>query len=148
VSLVVLAGIVVCCLGILFRTRIKRQARPVAQLSLSESIELPDDSLESLISGGLPVVEEPLQLPYEFEIFGRPLQMSLHRTDFAQTLNGPHYNIPAPSASAPDADVVAEPAEDSPRVPGDPKIRVDMRHPRSTTSVLDRVLATFEGDQP
>ena len=146
-SLVMLTGIVACCLGMLLLARFKRRARPVATPALPEPFARPDESLESLISGDLAVVEEPLQLPYEFEIFGRPLQMSQYRTDSAQALSGPHY-LPQPSAPPTEAAVVAEPAEDPPSASGDRKVRVDVRHPRSTASVLDRALATFEGEQP
>lgn len=146
-SLVMLTGVVAGCLSLLLWSRFKQRSQPAAKPSSSEPIDQPDDSLELIISGELPMVEEPLQLSYESQIFGRPLQTSRHRTDSVQVLSGPHF-VPQPSLPKTEPVVVAEPAQDpSPRA-GDRRFRVDMRHPRSTASVLDRALATFEGEQP
>ena len=154
-SLALLTGIVVCCLGILLTLGFKRRVKPVAAPALPEPIEQHDDSLEALISGALPVVEEPLTLAYQAEIFGRPLEMSRHRTDLAQELNGPHY-LPQPSQAASQANVVTGsaqrpapgPVHGPVHGPADRKVRVDSQHSRGTASVLDRAVATFEGEQP
>jgi hypothetical protein len=154
-SLVMLTGIIVCCFGLLWWSRFKRQAKPVATRSLPEPVQQHENSLELLISGKLPIVTEPLQLPYESAIFGRPLDTSPYRTDPAQTLSGPHFipqHVPQPGTSTSPATspavVVVEQAHDPASTPATRKVRVDMRHPRSTASVLDRALATFEGEQP
>jgi hypothetical protein len=145
--LVMLAVIVACVTVFLLRRRAKPRAQIVATPAAAEPVTQPLDALELLISGELPMVDEPLQLPYESQIFGRPLEASPYRTDPAQALGGPHY-IPQPSPAATAAVVAAEQPPDPASVPAGRKFRVDMRHPRSTASVLDRALATFEGEQP
>jgi len=146
--LVILSGIGSCGLGLLLWSRFKRRAQPVATTSLPEPVPRHDNALELLISGTLAMVEEPLQLPYESAIFGRPLDTSPYRTDSAHALSGPHY-IPQSSPSATEAVAVVEQQQQAPASTlAERKVRVDLRHPRSTTSVLDRALATFEGEQP
>ena len=149
--LVILTTIVACCLGIVWWSRSNRKSQPVAAGPLSEPVHRRENSLELLISGKLPIVEETLQLPYESAIFGRPLDTSPYRTDPAQALSGPHYvpqPISQPVPPTTEEIVVAENSRDEATVVADRKVRFDMRHPRSTASVLDRALATFEGEQP
>jgi hypothetical protein len=152
--LIMLTAIAACCLGMAWWSRSKRKPQPVAALTLPEPVQPQENSLELLISGALPIVEEPLQLPYESEIFGRPLDNDPNRTDPAQALSGPHYApqpislpIAQPGPAATETVVVPESVQDSPTVAADWQMRVDVRHPRSTASVLDRALATFEGEQ-
>ncbi len=139
-------------IGIMLRTRSRRQPQPVAVAPSVEPVVLTRDELEMLISAALPIVEEPLQLAYESEIFGRPREASPSRTDSAQALTGPHYiPQPAPAVDPTEEVPAAVPAETATAPAStatERKVRVDMRHPRSTVSALDRALATFEREQP
>lgn len=146
------AGIVACCIGVALRLRTRNRSQRVATLAIAQPVGPPENSLELLISGALPIVEEALQLPYECEIFGRPLETSPYRTDPAQALSGPHY-VPQPNSTTAPAIVVVEAASsegthEPASAPAERKVRVDMRHPSSTVSVLDRALASFQGEQP
>jgi hypothetical protein len=156
-SWLLVAGILACCTGVGFRLRSsfhpQRVKTPaVEQLALEQPGSPSENDLEMLISGSLPVVEEPLQLPYEVQIFGRPRETSPYRTDPAQVLSGPHYVLQPSASASPAVAVVAavsdEQAQQPARAPLERKVRVDLRHPRSTVSVLDRALATFQGEQP
>jgi hypothetical protein len=145
-------GIVAGCIGIALRLRSRHRSQRVATPAIGQPVAPPENSLELLISGVLPIVEEALQLPYECEIFGRPVETSPYRTDPAQELSGPHY-VPQPNSSTAPPIVVVEAASseethESGSAPPERKVRVDMRHPRSTVSVLDRALASFQGEQP
>ena len=177
---IVLLAIAACGVGLAVRSRSKQRVRPVVTAELPKPIEQKDEShesLESLISGDLPVVEEPLQLPYEYKIFGRPLQTSPHRTDPAQALTGPHFaadpllqtgtvsvgsfDLPRRNQTLQDnalfqqvnlpataAIVINVPTEYPTLAPAERKVRFDARHPRSTAGVLERALATVAGEQP
>jgi len=156
-SWLLVAGILACCTVVGFRLRSSFRPQRVKtpalmQLAVEQPVAPSENALELLISGSLPVVEEPLQLPYESEIFGRPRETSPYRTDPAQALSGPHYVLQPSASASPAVAVVAaaydEQAQEPPRAPVERKVRVDLRHPRSTVSVLDRALATFQGEQP
>jgi hypothetical protein len=145
--LVILMGTVACCLGMAMVMRFKRQMRSRAASSLPQPIRLSDDLLESLISGSLPIVVEPLPMPYEAEIFGRPVQASVQRTDFSHPLSRPHY-LPRPSLPTNEDTTPAEKIDYLARSPAGGNVRVDVGHTAGSTGVLDRALASIQGAEP
>ncbi|MBI3866743.1 MAG: hypothetical protein HY290_33090 [Planctomycetia bacterium] len=111
--------------------------------SAPASAEIP---LETLISGSMTIVEEPLELPLESKIFGRPAKRPSLVFDRAHDLAGPHYElrelVEAPATAAAPEQPLTPPIE----IPRERRVRVDKAHPKSDKGVLDRALATFEGE--
>ncbi len=83
------------------RWRSRRQARPNFPAAVPSERD-GAGTLQLLISNALPIVEEPVRLPTEATIFGRPRLDSPHRFDTAHALHGPHYAVePATPAAQP-----------------------------------------------
>jgi hypothetical protein len=68
------------------RTETELPAKPLPELNAAQA-------LKALISNTLPVIEEPLKLPSEREIFGHPRLDSPYRIDAAHVLSGPHFPV-------------------------------------------------------
>jgi len=149
--LAILAGSLLCGAAVLVLRRfsglIPQVRKGTGQVTSGEDVAV--DNLARLISGTLPIVDEPLKLSAKTEIFGRARLDSPYRIDVAHVLAGPHFDVQpvraSESESEPESapeDVSAEPAtgEASQR-----RTRIDCAHPRSGAGILDRALAAFEG---
>jgi hypothetical protein len=154
--LAVLAGSLLCGAAVLvlrrFSGMIPQVRKGTVQVIPEQDVAV--DNLARLISGTLPIVEQPLQLSAKTEIFGRARLDSPYRIDVAQALAGPHFEVEPVRASEPESEPESTPADDSAEpgagesAGGDAKqrrTRIDGAHPRSGAGILDRALAAFEG---
>jgi hypothetical protein len=103
-------------------------------------------ALEVLITNRLPIVEEPLLLRNESQIFGRPRLESQYRVDAPHALHGPHFA--ADSRGLEQARATTHATVRQPHVAWqDGNVRVDEGHPATGPGALDRALAAL-GERP
>lgn len=107
------------------------EVRPVPPPHSVSNPPLDVTRLEALINNQCLIVEEPLDIPPQTRLYGRPVEQQPHRLDTAEAVPAPHFH------SARSADAPSERQKKA--------VRVDKPHAASQ-GLLDRVLSTVQGD--
>lgn len=127
--------------------RWKLPQRPADEAKILAETRSSAAVLEALIANRLPIVEEPLLLRHEMQIFGRPKNEPQFRIDAAQSLHGPNYALKSEPAGRTAARTGVD-RRNSQAAGSDGNLtRVDHGEYRlAGPGALDRALAVLEGD--